>query len=173
MKSSRKKRSRDEKMDHQKKRIEKQERDKIICYQYARCRNASRVAKEHGVSHVYVLRAWNRLSEEERDALFETREQVDEELNEKLLQAERIAGDTFIANLVFAREKLGRELVRRCTGDDIRTLSDKDFTSLLRLVATVTAPEEEKEEQRSENSTLRAYRQAIREEIETQKTKNS
>lgn len=144
---------------------EKQERDKQICYKYARCRNASQVGKEFGVSHVYVLRAWKRLSDDERAALLDTRDQVDEELNRKLIQAERIGGDKFIADLVRAREFLGQEILKRCTGTNIHLISNKDLTSLARLVVTVTSPDQVNDT-KQENETLRAYRQSIREQID-------
>lgn len=147
-------------------RSEKQERDKLICYRYAQCRNASLVGKEHGVNHMYVLRAWERLTDDERDALLNVREQIDEELNRKLIKAEQIAGDEFVANVVRARELIGKELIRRCTGKDIRIISDKDFTSLTRLVASITSSgEEDKNDDSPQSSTFSAYRQAIQGKI--------
>ena len=123
-------------------RLEKQERDKLICYRYAQLRNASRVAQEYGVSRMYVTRTWERLSSDERETLLSVREQVDEDLNRRIVKAEAAAGDEFTANIVHARELLGKELIRRCTDVSLREISDKDFTSLLRLVATIAAPGE-------------------------------
>lgn len=121
-------------------RLEKQERDKLICYRYAQLRNASRVAQEYGVSRMYVTRTWERLTPDERETLLSVREQVDEDLNRRIVKAEAAAGDEFTANVVHARELLGKELIRRCTDVSLRNISDKDFTSLLRLVATIAAP---------------------------------
>ena len=143
-------------------RLEKQERDKLICHRFAQLRNASRVAREYGVSRMYVTRIWERQSEEERDALLSVREQVDEELNRKIAKAEAIAGDKFTANVVQARELLGEELIRRCTSVDIREISDKDFTSLLRLVATIVAPDNDPDKPRNtEDSIFNTLRQTI------------
>lgn len=145
MSSSGKKSSRTRKSaarKQQDKRLEKEERDKLINYRYARLRNASRVAQEFGVSRMYVSRLWDRLPDAEREALLEVREQVDEDLNRKIAKAEEMAGDEFTANVVRARSLLGRELLRRCTGEDIRMLSDKDFTALLRLAATIASPDD-------------------------------
>lgn len=125
----------------QEKRLEKQERDKLICYRYAQLRNASRVAQEYGVSRMYVTRTWERLTDDERETMLSVREQVDEDLNRKIIKAEAMAGDEFTANVVKARELLGKELLRRCSGKDIRMISDKNFTSLLRLAATIVAPD--------------------------------
>lgn len=119
---------------------EKQERDKAICYRFAQLRNASRVAKEFGVNRMYVTRLWNRQTEDEKETLVSVREQVDEDLNRRILKAESIAGDTFVANIVAARENLGRELIRRCGEKIVREISDRDFTSLLRLVTAIASP---------------------------------
>lgn len=121
-------------------RLEKQERDKLICYRYAQLHNASRVAQEYGVSRMYVTRTWERLSSDERETLLSVREQVDEDLNRRIVKAEAAAGDEFTSNVVQARELLGKELIRRCTSVSLQEISDKDFTSLLRLVATIAAP---------------------------------
>lgn len=146
---------------------QKAELDKQICYSYARSRNASRVAKEFGVNHVYVLRAWKRLTDDEREALLDTKEAVDEELNRKIITAERAAGDTFIARMVEARERLSEELVRRCTGARITIMSNKDLTSMLRLVATVTAPDGA-DVTEEDDDPLAKYRNTIREQIDDQ-----
>lgn len=146
-------------------RLAKQETDKLICYRYAQCHNASRVAKEYNVNHMYVTRAWNRLSEEERNALLEVREQVDDELNHKLIKAEAIAGDEFIATVVRARDLMGQELIRRCTGKDIRMISDKDFTSLVRLVVSITIPTDADETNIPQSNILRTHRESIQQAI--------
>lgn len=121
---------------------EKQERDKAICYRFAQIQNATRVAKEFGVNRMYVTRLWNRQSAEEKEAIMSVREQVDEDLNRRILKAENIAGDSFAANIVAARENLGKELIRRCDETIVRGISDRDFTSLLRLVASIANPSE-------------------------------
>ena len=56
---------------------------------------------------MYVTRTWERLSPDEREALLSVREQVDEDLNRRIVTAEAAAGDEFTANVVQARELLG------------------------------------------------------------------
>lgn len=144
---------------------DKREQDKLICYRYAQCHNATTVGKEFGVSRMYVTRAWARMTEDERAALADTTEQVDEQLNQKILDAERIASDNFVQKVVQARELLADELLKRVQGVSIRTISNKDFTSLLRLVANISAPE--KTDDGDQPDTLRRLRESIRDDIET------
>ena len=147
-------------------RLEKQERGKLICYRYAQLRNASRVAQEYGVSRMYVTRTWERLSPDEREALLSVREQVDEDLNRRIVTAEAAAGDEFTANVVQARELLGKELIRRCTSVSLKEISDKDFTSLLRLVATIATPGNNSDKPNGpEEDFFNALRQSIRKSI--------
>lgn len=146
------------------KRLEKQERDKLICYRYARLRNATRVAQEYGVSRMYVTRLWERMPADERETLLSVREQVDEELNRKIVRAEAIAGDSFVADVIKARELLGRELLRRCTEEDIRLMTDKDFASLLRLAASIATPGGEGDADK-EDDIFRTLRQHIQASI--------
>ncbi len=143
----------------------RQERDKLICYRYAQCRNASTVGKEFGVSRMYVTRAWGRLSEDEQNALLDTSQQVDEELNQKILDAERIAGDAFVRKIVQAREIAAEELLRRFTGPNIKMISNKDFTSMLRLIAAISATEKADEHTETQD-TFRLHRESIREDID-------
>lgn len=114
---------------------------------------------------MYVTRAWARMTEDERAALADTTEQVDEQLNQKILDAERIASDNFVQKVVQARELLADELLKRVQGVSIRTISNKDFTSLLRLVANISAPE--KTDDGDQPDTLRRLRESIRDDIET------
>lgn len=121
---------------------EKQERDKAICYRFAQLRNACHVAKEFGVSRMYVSRLWNKLAPEDREALLSIREQVNDDLNRRIMQAEHISGDSFTSKIMKARENLGDELIRRCDKKVVQSMSNRDFTSLLRLVASIANPSE-------------------------------
>ena len=146
--------------------LKKEERLKLICYRYAQCGNATTVGKEFGVSRMYVTRAWDRLTEDERTAIKQTKEQVDEELNQKIIDAERIAGDTFMRNVIAARELAGREILRRFNDAHIQDMSHKDFAALTRLLCNITTPEEQSPEEQEKQDTFRQRREAIRESIE-------
>lgn len=146
--------------------LSKQEKIKLICYRYAQCKNATTVGKEFGVSRMYVTRAWDRLTSEEREAIEHTKEQVDEELNQKILDAERIAGDSFIRNVIAARELAGRELLRRFNDAHIADISNKDFAALTRLLCSISTPEQENPEEKEKQDTFRQRRESIRENIE-------
>lgn len=147
--------------------LSKQERDKLICYRYAQCRNATIIGREFGVSRMYVTRAWDKLTDDEREAIEHTKEQVDEELNQKILDAERIAGDHFMRNVIAARELAGREILRRFNDANIRDISTKDFTALTRLLCNIVTPEEQDNpEEREKQDTFRQRRESIRANIE-------
>lgn len=140
----------------------RQEQDRLICYRYAQCRNASSVGKEFGVSRMYVSRAWERLSEEERRALTDTTEEVSEQLNRRIIEAEQIAGDSFVRKIVEARNLAADELLRRFQ-KDIKMISDKNFATLFRLVANITPSDEDDPGQ---NDTYRRLRETIRQDID-------
>lgn len=145
--------------------LPKEELDKLICYRYSQSGNATAVGKEFHVSRMYVTRAWDRLSKDERDAIEDTKEQVDEELNQRILDAERIAGDTFMRNIIAAREQAGREILRRFNDANIRDIDNKDFASLMRLLCNICTPEQ-KNEDIEKLDTFRLRRESIREDIE-------
>ncbi|MEG1622796.1 MAG: hypothetical protein RR330_05430 [Alistipes sp.] len=144
----------------------KRERDRLMCYRFAQLRNASAVGAEFGVSRMYVSRLWDRITNEEREMILDTSKEVVEDLNKKIITAEKIAGDEFIANVVKAREMAGRELIRRFTGKDIRMISNKDFSSLLKLVSDIAVNKGNETEIDPINSTFRQHREAIRNEID-------
>lgn len=144
--------------------LSKQEMDKLICYRFAQCHNACTVAGEFGVSRMYVARAWARLPKEQQEVLFDTSDDISEELNQKIIDAERIAGDGFVRKVIQAREMAADELLRRFKQNNIKGISDKDFTSLLRLVSTI--PADGAEGDTDSGSTFRQHRESIREEIE-------
>lgn len=146
--------------------LSKEELNKLICYRYAQCGNATTVGKEFKVSRMYVTRAWDRLTEDERTAIKHTKEQVDEELNQKILDAERIAGDTFMRNVIAARELAGREILRRFNDIHIQDMSNKDFAALTRLLCNITTPEEQAPEEVEKQDTFRQRRESIRASIE-------
>lgn len=146
--------------------LSKAELDKLVCYRYAQCGNATLVGKEFGKSRMYVTRAWERLSEEERSALQSTRDEVDEDLNRRIIEAEHIAGDTFMRNIIAARELAGNEILRRFQDVNLRMMPNRDFTALVRLLCNVTAPEQEGQEEKEKQDTFRLRRESIREDIE-------
>lgn len=160
---ARKKTKRKEAMDGD---LTREELDKLICYRYAQCGNATSVGNEFKVSRMYVTRAWKKLSREEREAIKHTSEQVDEELNQKIIDAERIAGDTFMRNVIAAREIAGREILRRLNDAHVKDMGNKDFVALTRLLCNITSNEQPTNEEREKQDTLRQRRESIRTEIE-------
>lgn len=144
----------------------KRERNRLICYRFAQLRNATAVAKEFDVNRMYVSRLWDKLANEDREAILETSKEVTEDLNQKIVDAEKIASDGFIANVVKAREMAGKELLRRFTSKDIRMVSDRDFASLVKLVADIaTTNSDDNSKVDPLNSTLRMHREAISDDI--------
>ncbi|MEG2370814.1 MAG: hypothetical protein RSB23_06590, partial [Alistipes sp.] len=109
---------------------------------------------------------WDKLANEDREAILETSKEVTEDLNQKIVDAEKIASDGFIANVVKAREMAGKELLRRFTSKDIRMVSDRDFASLVKLVADIaTTNSDDNSKVDPLNSTLRMHREAISDDI--------
>lgn len=149
--------------------LSKEERNKAMMYRFAQTRNAVQVGEEFGVSRMYVKRAWDKLPEEEKDALLDTEQQISEELNQKIIDAERISGDAFVAKIIEARMLGAEELLRRFKECDIRMIPNKDFTSMMRMLLTVTGIDNQTEnEEKERQSTQRSRREAIREQIEQQ-----
>lgn len=151
-------------------RLNREELKKRYCYEYAKVRNFNIVAKQFGCHPESVRRAWNELSEEERSELENIEIDVNLDLNDKLLIAEKAAGDSFIEDVMAARIAAGRELRNRFQRGKIENISNKDFASLLRLIAVIApATEKEKESTPTQNSTFRAMRDSIMEDINNQK----
>lgn len=149
--------------------LSKEERNKAMMYRFAQTRNAVQVGEEFGVSRMYVKRAWDKLSEEEKNTLLDTEQQISEELNQKIIDAERISGDAFVRKIVEARMLGAEELLRRFKEQDIRMIPNKDFTSMMRMLLTVTGIEDKEDtEEKERQSTQRSRRESIREQIENQ-----
>lgn len=150
--------------------LNKEELKKRYCYEYAKIRNFNIVAKQFGCHPESVRRAWNELSEEERMELENIEVDVNLDLNDKLLIAEKAAGDSFIEDVMAARIAAGRELRNRFQHGKIEFISNKDFASLLRLIAVIApATEKEKESAPKENNTFRAMRDSIMDDINNPK----
>lgn len=145
--------------------LPKEELDKIICYRYSQCGNYSAVAEQFGVSRSYVTRAWAKLSPEEQEAIRSVKEEVDENLNQKIIDAERIAGDTFMRNIIAARNIAGEEILRRLDPYNIRDISNTDFVALTKMLYSFASPNDDKEEIEKQD-TYRQRRESIREDIE-------
>lgn len=149
--------------------LNKEELKKRYCYEYAKIRNFNIVAKQFGCHPESVRRAWNELSEEERMELENIEVDVNLDLNDKLLIAEKAAGDSFIEDVMAARIAAGRELRNRFQHGKIEFISNKDFASLLRLIAVIApTTDKEKETAPKENNTFRAMRDSIMNDINNQ-----
>lgn len=148
--------------------LNKEELKKRYCYEYAKIRNFNIVAKQFGCHPESVRRAWNEISEEERMELENIEVDVNLDLNDKILIAEKAAGDSFIEDVMAARIAAGRELRNRFQRGKIEFISNKDFASLLRLIAVIAPTEKEKETAPKENNTFRAMRDSIMNDINNQ-----
>lgn len=149
--------------------LNKEALKKRYCYEYAKVRNFNIVAKHFGCHPETIRRAWNEMTEEERAELENIEVDVNLDLNDKLLIAEKAAGDTFIQDIMAARIIAGRELLNRFQHGKIEFISNKDFASLLRLIATITpVTEKEKESAPKDNNTFRALRDSIMDDINNQ-----
>lgn len=158
-----------------------------LCYDYARCRSFSAVARKHGVHPQVVKRAWEALSNEEQQSIIDTRSQSEkhiaerivqadntgndnsvETLNRKTIVAESLAEDAFVRKMMQARNALGDELLRRCDPAYIQTMEDKNFISLVRAVSAATSTPNGEEEKKAESDTFRLMREKIEVEITKQ-----
>lgn len=168
-----------------------------LCYAYVEYGSYNAVAKQFGIHAEQVKRCWNRLTEEQRQSIRDAHEKVAENISRKVkksildivpqearegltdddvvealnrstIRAEAFVSDGFVENVMQARMLLGQELTRRC-GDSLRLqmMSNKDFATLLRLVATISEPTKDKDD--DENSkcggTLERLRLDIAKEI--------
>lgn len=147
-------------------RSNRRELEHRMCYRYTQLRNFRAVAKEFGTHPETVRRAWDRLSETERNDLIGTADDIRDNLNDRILVAETAAGDPFIRDIMEARIAAGKELKRRFRSGVIETISDKDFASLLRLAASITAavPDDDTKNH-SVHNTFRTLRDSIDEDI--------
>lgn len=162
---------------------EKEEFKYELCYDYARCRSFSNVARKHGVHPQAVKRAWEALSDEEQQSIIDTQQQSDERvaerieqisltnsdthiatLNKKTIIADTLTEDAFVRKMIKARNALGDELLRRCDPAYISTIEDKNFISLIRAILPATQKNEE-DNNNSENDTFRKMRNSIEMDI--------
>lgn len=146
--------------------LTKEEFDKIICYRFSQVKNATKVGEEYGVSRMYVKRAWARQTKDERETLKQMREQIDEDLNQRIIDAERVAGDHFMQNIITSRELAGREILRRFADPLLRDMTDRDLASLVKLLHTITTEQPPQPEDNEKQDTFRLRREAIRADIE-------
>ena len=164
-------RTRKRKKGEERSRKNREELERQLCYRYTQLRNFSKVAKEFNVHTEVVRRAWKKLSDDERRELAGVGMEVQEDLNDRLLIAETAAGDPFIRDIMEARISAGRELRRRFSAGQIETISDRDFASLLRLAASITAalPEDAGDKGHAgSNNTFRPLRDMVDEDINKQ-----
>lgn len=140
---------------------DKQEQERLWCYRYTQVKSFSKVAKEFNTHPMTVKRAWERLSQEEQQTLYDTHEEVSENLNKQIIRAEAIAESDFTKNIILARERLGRELVRRLGNDEeTKNISNKDLASYLRIVTAIDEPNDN-DKSKTEEPTLARLRISI------------
>lgn len=139
--------------------IDRKEFEHRLCYAYAQCKSFGAVAKQFGTHPQTVKRAWEKLSVDEQTAILDTEKQVQEnisrkmkrelyekhefasieQLNQATIAAEAKVSQDFIENVMTARLLLGQELHRRCSNRDaLAMMTDKNFSTLLRLVMSFT-----------------------------------
>lgn len=171
--------------------IDRKEFEHRLCYAYAQCKSFGAVAKQFGTHPQTVKRAWEKLSSEEQTAIIDTEKQVQENISRKMkrdlypqqemptiehlnqatLAAEAKVSQDFVENVMTARQLLGQELHRRCANRDaLAMMTDKNFSTLLRLVMSFTdgAPDENSKQPVS-NSTLEKLKADICTEIYNRK----
>lgn len=175
--------------------IDRKELEHRMCYAYAQCKSFSAVAKQFGSHPETVKRAWNKLSPEEQETIIDTEIQVQEnitrQMKKKMLQdkideledptfeemtratlaAEAAVSKDFVENVMLARTLLGQELQRRCSNRDaLAMMSDKNFSTLLRLVMSFTdGTNEEENNQKISTSVLERLQADICNEIYNKK----
>lgn len=168
-----------------------------LCYAYVECGSYNAVAKQFGTHAQVVKRAWEKLSEDQKQSIRDAHEKVAENISRKVkksifaiarqedvegvtedemvealnrstMKAEALVSDGFVENVIQARMLLGQELTRRC-GDSLRLqmMSNKDFATLLRLVATISEPQKDKDDDEGAkgNGTLEKLRIDMAKEI--------
>lgn len=162
---------------------EKEEFKYELCYDYARSRSFSNVARKHGIHPQAVKRAWEALSADERQSIIDTQQLSDDrlaerveqisltgrdtpvvDLNKKTIIADALTEDAFVRKMIKARNALGDELLRRCDPTYISTIEDKNFISLIRAILPATQKNEE-DNNNSENDTFRKMRDSIEMDI--------
>lgn len=173
--------------------VDRKELEHRLCYAYAQCKSFCSVARQFGLHPQQVKRAWEKLSPEEQTAILDTEKQVQEnisrqmkkklypqpiehipsieELNQATLVAEAKVSQDFVENVMTARTLLGQELQRRCSNRDaLAMMSDKNFSTLLRLVMSFTdGTAEDENKQRVGSSTLERLQAEICNEIYSKK----
>lgn len=173
--------------------VDRKELEHRLCYAYAQCKSFCSVAKQFGLHPQQVKRAWEKLSPEEQTAILDTEKQVQEnisrqikkqlypqrvedypsieEMNQATLSAEAKVSKDFVENVMTARMLLGQELQRRCSNRDaLAMMSNKNFSTLLRLVMSFTdGGSEEDNKQTVTSSTLERLQAEICNEIYSKK----
>lgn len=173
--------------------MDRKELEHRLCYAYAQCKSFGAAARQFGLHPQQVKRAWEKLSKEEQDAILDTEKQVQEnisrkmkkqlypqpledmptieDLNQATLVAEAKVSQDFVENIMTARQLLGQELHRRCSNRDaLAMMSDKNFSTLLRLVMSFTdGNADENNKQPVNSSTLDRLRADICNEIYSKK----
>lgn len=175
--------------------FDRKELEHRMCYAYAQCKSFSAVAKQFGSHPETVKRAWMKLTPEEQETIIDTEVQVQEnitrQMKKKMLQdkidelenptfeemtrvtlaAESAVSKDFVENVMLARTLLGQELCRRCTNRDaLAMMSDKNFSTLLRLVMSFTdGTNDEDNNQKLTTSTLDRLQAEICNEIYNRK----
>lgn len=166
-----------------------------LCYAYVECGSYGAVAKQFGTHSQTVKRAWLKLTDEQQQSIRDahartsqnlqhklrrsifksepeataglTRDDIIEGLNRQTMRAEALVSAEFVDNVIESRKLLGQELRRRC-GDEMRlaNMSDKDFATLFRLVAsTFENPDDKGADTPEQGSTLKRLRMSIEQEI--------
>ena len=171
--------------------IDRKEFEHRLCYAYAQCKSFGAVAKQFGTHPQTVKRAWEKLSSEEQTAIIDTEKQVQENISRKMkrdlypqqemptiehlnqatLAAEAKVSQDFVENVMMARLLLGQELHRRCSNRDaLAMMTDKNFSTLLRLVMSFTdGTAEDENNQKITSSTLDRLQADICAEIYSKK----